>query len=423
LSVFAGDPLDDFLARTEALARTHPRRIGLTLMRVGVAALPATLCCGIAPANIAAGIATAGALLARPPLRALPGVLPGFLFAGWIGLSTTAAVVSGRCDVPALGLGPMYTWAIGLVAACAFAHRQTARASLIALAAVSAVSLLLQLAQLAIGWKPEALCHLSSEGRRWYKSSGFSSLNLTQGFVMCMTALALLGSRALLPRRLGASSGAWATAGVVLTGARGACIGLAAGVAGWFMGNGRKALYAAVAAAVGILALGALYLAAFDRERLAVTMRGEDGRWPIWRVSLAVTAEHPLLGSGGPEAFKADYLRLYPQLEPKVPNEFPEGPPHAHNSFLSFASRNGIPSLALYVWLLAALTLGARPRGGPRDGWRLALGALSASVAMGMFEDIAGHAVPSFSLFVTLGLATAMTRHLAADAAPPAQAG
>jgi O-antigen ligase len=416
LNPFAGDPLDVFLAETEALDRLHPRRIGLTLMRVGIAALPATLCCGIAPANIAAAIATAGVILCRPPLRVLPGALPGFLFAGWIGLSAVAAVLSERSALPAKSVGPMYTWVVGLIAACAFAHRPTARASLIALAATTGVSTLLELAQLAIGWKPEAVFHLSAEGKRWYKSSGFSTLNLTQGFVMCMAAVSLLAGRALMPARLGAASGAWTTAAVVLTGARGACIGLAAGVAGWLMGNGRRALLGAAAAALGILGLGVVYLAAFDQERLAATFSGKDGRWPIWRVSIAVMEEHPLVGSGGPEAFKADYTRLFPSVEPGVQNEFPEGAPHAHNSFLSFASRNGIPALILYLWLLAALVRGARPRGGPRGGWRLALGALCASVAMGMFEDIAGHAVPAFSLFVTLGLATAMTRHLAGEA-------
>jgi O-antigen ligase len=135
-------------------------------------------------------------------------------------------------------------------------------------------------------------------------------------------------------------------------------------------------------------------------------MRGEDGRWAIWRVSLTVIAEHPVLGCGGANAYEESYRRLYPQLNPAIPDETRgEGHAHAHNSLLTIACEHGLPAMALYLAFVGAVMLAAwRMRADQPKRWELAWGVVTMAMVAGMFENLAAHTAPAYATWVVLAL-------------------
>lgn len=397
------DPVSAFHAGLAGLGQRHPRIVGLWLLRLGVIVLLVGCCTGVALANIGFFIAAGGALIAGAPLLRLPGSRIGLVFAGWVGLSAVAAVLSGRSDVPIRGYGLLYTWIAGPLAQVALAHAATRRWALTAFAVACVASSLLAVAQYVLGWRAEAPLHFdpTATGHRWFHGSGFFGVHLTQGFVMSLGVVALASTGLLW-------GSAAAAVALLVSQARGSFVGMAIAVGAALVSRGGRALWAGSLAAIVVLLTAGAFLQATQPGKLQAALRGEDGRWPIWRTSLAIAAEQPVLGAGGPEAYKERYVSLYPTVVPGHASEFAEGSPHAHNSFLSLVAKNGIPALLLYLCLWAVLLRAAwQPNGAARS---LAAGALGTAVGSGMFEDLAGHAVPSYALFVLLGLAIALAR-------------
>jgi O-antigen ligase len=107
----------------------------------------------------------------------------------------------------------------------------------------------------------------------------------------------------------------------------------------------------------------------------------EGGRVYIWENSLAVIAEHPLLGVG-PGFFKEVYAKRLPADIDEVRKVST-----AHNELLNFAAVAGIPAALLYLLLWAVVawrfwrTYRAAVRSGDGGGQAFALAALSASLA------------------------------------------
>ena len=108
-------------------------------------------------------------------------------------------------------------------------------------------------------------------------------------------------------------------------------------------------------------------------------------RFEMWQVSLRMIRQHPWLGVG-PNNIEREYV-LY--LPPGRPPEIGYHS-HFHNNFFQFGAERGLPCLAAWVWLMAALgwhIVKARRR---LREWRwLAEGSLAAWLALlaeGCFE-------------------------------------
>ncbi|MDD5557897.1 MAG: tetratricopeptide repeat protein [bacterium] len=187
---------------------------------------------------------------------------------------------------------------------------------------------------------------------------------------------------------------------LLLTGARGAWIGAAAGLAAAAFVARRAglrpargllpgaALVAALVAAVALLLaprvlsdLAARVRIVFTEARTILTVYGAPGvdrraeasltdevsspsyRILAWRLSLRMIARRPLLGSG-PGTFKLLFLpTLAEEIAPLDPLSFwgiTEKMNEPHNEFLQMAVESGLPSLALFLAVAASVLAAAR---------------------------------------------------------------
>ncbi len=423
----ATDRLTAFERRIAALPATHPRRIGLWLLRIGMGCFLPACITGTAGPNICYGIAGAGFLLCAPPLRALAGLGWGLLFAGWLGATALIAGALGPERFPMHGTGLSYTWSAMLLAQVAFRHRATLAASLRATLALVGASAALSLMQLLCGIGDGPL-HLSRRGLPYEHGIGFYSLHLTEGPVMAACSLLFASAlcTGLLARRWARVGIAAALLGLVCSTSRMAYLGA---VAGWWLWRGLGDLrrMAVAGTLVGLAAaLALLFLLIVQPEHTRAALRGQDGRWAIWRASLTIIAEHPLVGTGGPEGYKEAYNDAFRRANPGVRNEFAPGggAPHAHNSLISIAAEHGVPAVPLYLALLGSILAALwRRRAACPAAWRLGASVTASMLLAGMFEHLAGHVVPANLLFVILGMALALPSALIApEAATPAEA-
>jgi O-antigen ligase len=94
-------------------------------------------------------------------------------------------------------------------------------------------------------------------------------------------------------------------------------------------------------------------------------------RFEMWQVAWRMIKKHPLVGVG-PNSIEQVYaLYLPPGKSPE-----PGYHGHLHNNFFQFGAERGLPTLAAWVWLMAALGWQAW-----RVGHRLAKGSRLAWVA------------------------------------------
>ncbi len=411
--VMPAEPAADFSDRISALPWSSPRRIGLLLLQVGSAAALATVPLPIAACNICLGVAAVGALMCRPPLLRLPGFAWGLAFSTWIAVSVLTTVLSNAHPDPIHGYGLMYTWMALYLGMVAFADRRVLGYAVVGFIVIITASCLLACLQFVIGFDiTKAPLRIDPTKPRFADGQGFQGLRLTQGFLMCVALLCLqapLPLPRLMPRWARVAATLASGVALVLSRARLAYIGAVVGIFTWLAMRGRRSLLRA--SVVGLLVGGALLLAMWSIQpaKFHAMLRGDDQRWSIWRTSAAIIEAHPLVGSGGPEAYKDLYREYYPRVVPDLPNGFDDGAsPHAHNSFLSIAAEHGLPALALYLALLWSLAWWAfRRRGQGRERARLASALIASAIAAGMFENLAGHSTPAYALF--LGLAVAFS--------------
>ncbi|MBA3708947.1 MAG: O-antigen ligase family protein [Planctomycetes bacterium] len=420
LRATASDPVGEFHARVSQLPLRDPRRIGLLLIHLGVLIAMPAVCLGVFPANLGLGIGFAGCLIARAPLLQLPGFRVALVLAGWIAVSCLAGTLGGRVERPFHGLGLMYTWAMAYPVMIALADRRVFIIGGALLAGAVIVAAEVSVAQFVIGLGEDAPLRVDASGPRFLMAEGFFSVHLTHGFVMCVALLALQSARRRWSQHawIGRISVAAAAVALVLSRARLAYVGIAAGIWAAIASRGRRYVVPAVAVAVAVvLVLGGM-MWRFEPDRFEEMLRGENGRWAIWRASAAIAIESPVLGAGSPEACKERYRQIYPSVVPDVPTEFPEGAPHAHNSFLSIAATYGCPALILYLLLLGAWMRAAfRARAECLDCWSLVCSVVAATATAGMFENLAGHSIPAYATFLALGVAFALRYHQQTDSA------
>ena len=389
------------------------------MLRLGMVAMLPLLCTGPAGPNICMGITACGCLLARPPMRHLPGLPWALGFCAWVGISAIISGLVGYIAHPMRGLGVAYTWISLYFAVVSFSHRPTLSLALRALAITVLCSAVLALAQFTIGLGDHGPLRLDPHGKRFEHGVGFMALHLSQGPVMAYAALLLLaaGQALVIPARTAMVGALAASAAVFLSTARMAYLGLAAGLASGVAARGRVYVMRALAAFVIIAGTVVLVLYHWQPVRTARALHGDDGRWIIWRTSMAIVRDHPLVGAGGPEGFKAEYNWRFADEIPGGKNEFIiGGAPHAHNSLLSMAAEHGLPSVALYVgFILAVLLACFRRRTDAAISWRLGLCLCVTSLTAGMFENLSGHSVPAYAFFVALGISLVMPPRPAAS--------
>jgi len=419
-AVLPAHALRDFTEALDGLPRSHPRVIGRWLLRFGMAAMLSLVLTGPAAPNICLAVAGLGCVLSRPPLRQLPGLPWGLLFFAWVGLSAIISARTGFSAHPMIGLGLIYTWVVLYLGQLAFCHEPTLRIALRVLSIVVVASSILALLQFTIGLGTHGPLRLDPHGKRFEHGVGFMNLHLSQGPVMAYDALLLAAASTLLliPRSPGLAGSVGAAIAVFLSTARMAYLGLAAGVGAAFAARGvrylgRALLYTALIAG---LAIAILYL--WQPLRTARALHGDDGRWLIWRTSVRLIATHPLIGTGGPEGFKAEYSWQFPLANPGAKDEFiVGGAPHAHNSFLSIAAEHGLPALILYLGMLLGALHGCwRRRHSCPMAWQLGLAVVVAGTVAGMFENLAGHSVPSYAFFLVLAISSVLPGRPAAPA-------
>jgi O-antigen ligase len=163
----------------------------------------------------------------------------------------------------------------------------------------------------------------------------------------------------------------------------------------------RRWLRAVPGLALLVLLEGGLFLLPPEQQEIGlVTSRaasttdlGEssiESRLDLWRVGIEITLDHPILGTG-PETFPI----VFPQYRDSLPANDRSGwlawrPESPHNVYLEISAGAGVPALAVYVALLAAVFL--------RIGRALALapsGAVRVMLAAVLAAGV-GHVVTDF---------------------------
>ncbi len=147
-----------------------------------------------------------------------------------------------------------------------------------------------------------------------------------------------------------------------------------------------------------LLAVPALVLAGFlvapqlIRQRVALAFHPSRDpalsiRFEMWHAGLEMIREHPWLGVGPNNIVEVYILYLPPGKTPEVGYH-----EHMHNNFIQFGAERGLPCLAAWVWLMAALGLHTwriRRRLTPGDNAWVADAALAGWLALlveGCFE-------------------------------------
>jgi O-antigen ligase len=104
-----------------------------------------------------------------------------------------------------------------------------------------------------------------------------------------------------------------------------------------------------------VLFLGYLAAPSLVRQRIRVLRHptAEPSlsiRFEMWRVALRMIEAHPLVGVG-PNSIDQVYVLYLATGKPPEPGYHQ----HFHNNFLQFGAERGLPCLAAWVWLMAAL--------------------------------------------------------------------
>ena len=135
-------------------------------------------------------------------------------------------------------------------------------------------------------------------------------------------------------------------------------------------------------------------------------------RFAMMRAGRQIVRAHPIIGVG-PNMIE----RVYPQYRDSAAVLLTT--PHLHNVPLQIAAERGLPALALWIWFIAAVVLGAvalfrrAPREGPlRFLSAAALASVVAMLAAGMTEHNFGDSEFQilFLVLITLPFAVARTR-------------
>jgi O-antigen ligase len=164
-------------------------------------------------------------------------------------------------------------------------------------------------------------------------------------------------------KALGAAATVAGSVAIVLSGTRGALLGLAAGAVSLWLWNRPRFARRHLAIATGLCAVGLVFyvspagLKLRARSQWALEdLRGGARLW-LWRDSLRM-ASHRLIMGFGPETFGLEFPRYQSaQLSRAFPDFYHESP---HNIFLDAQVSQGIPGLAILIGFAAVAWFAAR---------------------------------------------------------------
>lgn len=394
----------------EQLPFHHPRRWGGRLMALGSAGALLTMFASPPWASFGVAIALLGVMLSRAPLLRLPWFWLGCVYAAWIVASGLIGWWQGLDGARWRPAGPAWTWLATPLVALGMGTVMARAWMWKALVVLALASTALAAIQYLVGFGPGRL-RIDPGGLRLIMASGFSEHRLTFGLACALLLVAASqGGRIYATSALGLwTARGLAVLGLFFAGGRGAILAAACGVWATLSARGRR--WAIIGLGLAALGLGALavQMVVATPGRLTNTLQLKETRWPIWRTSLHLAAERPLVGWGGKDAFKEAYRVAYPAVNPGADNEYPEGAPHAHNTALALSAEYGLPAFALHLafWLTALAWLWRRRHAAP-DGWRLGLGVATIAFVGGMFEPYAARLVQGAAIHAALGLALAL---------------
>lgn len=405
--------IDAWRSELAALPVNHPRRWGAFLLSLGSVAMLLTML--LTPPWASIGLATAivGAALARAPFRhalRLPWVLCGLAYGLWIVTSCVIARTQGLDGSRLAPPGAAWTWLLAPLVALGLSDQRIRARAISVLAVVMTAAATLAVLQFTIGLGDGPL-KIDPAGERHAIARGFSEHHLTFGLAC---ALLLVVSAQQQAAWACSRTALWvlrgaATLGLVVCGSRAAVLGAAAGIWATLSVRGRRwAVIGLILVVAGGGALAARF-AITQPDRLANTMRLQDGRWPIWRTSIALIGERPMTGWGGQNTFKLAYKDHFDAANPGQIPEFAGAAPHAHNAILALWAEYGLPALVLCAafWLTALGWLWRRRHVAPA-GWQLGIGVAAVALVGGMFEPYATRAVQGAAIHAALGLAMAL---------------
>jgi O-antigen ligase len=243
-----------------------------------------------------------------------------------------------------------------------------------------------------------------------YKGSVFSTLGQHEWLGAYLVLCLALGVAALLcqvkpyARLLVALALILIVVALLLSLSRGAYLGIVVATAVFVIAlaprarPNRRWLVALAGAVIALVLIGALppvrqEAGAVLSRALSTTDPADssiEGRLDLWKVGLAITVDHPILGTG-PETFPLLFPQYRDSLLASHRNSWliyrPESP---HDVYLEISAGAGVPALAAYLALLAAifLRLIEALRHAPNRAARVMLAAVIAAAAGHLVTDL-----------------------------------
>lgn len=379
-------------------------------MQAGVIVLFAGLPISQVVMHIGLGLAIFGTLLARPPMRRMPGFSCALALSGWIAASILYARWF-RADAPPSRLGMAAgSWLALYCCIIAFHEAAPRRLALRAAAVSLCAAALLAILQFIVGWDNVRPFRVVPSGTRFGRVSGFFGGGLTLGVMAACLGLAFCrrATAAAIGSGFAIAASIASAVAVMLGFSRMAWVALALGIGAGITAGRPKRFPLALGASGALIILGAACMqwVPFGDKMFEPA---SDGRWIIWKISAGIVADHPIMGAGGGQSFQAMYSRRWHALD-ETEHFFPSEPtmPHAHNSFLAIAAEYGVPALALFMLFLFTILRGLyRLRLGDREAWSMGAAVFVAWMTAGQFNDLAGQSETAFVFYAVFGLCLA----------------
>ena len=198
---------------------------------------------------------------------------------------------------------------------------------------------------------------------------------------------------------------AWA---LVISRTRNAWIGALLGLAVVAVLRAPKTLWLLAAALAAVLVLHPAPI----MDRLTLRDASSIDRYYMWQAGLDMVRDKPVFGQG-----PGRILDAYPAYRwPEAPNALT---PHMHNNVLQIAAERGLPCLAWWLWLMAALVADAWREARRSGAWSAvaALALLVAILGAGMFEYNLGDSEILMFVLIVCALPYALRRQRTSSAA------
>jgi O-antigen ligase len=386
------------------------QRFAGVLLVVGCLSLWTALPVSLPLMHISFVVMFLGIVLGAYPIHRLPGFYWGCGFAGW---QVLGIVVGMTTDLrpPGHGHGTTFIWLVMYPVVLVMSQERWRHWALSLLLVTVVASFVVALVQFFIGHGGKRPFRISAEvGLKRVRSSGFMALHLTQGFIMTLVGL-IFWTRSTtdgLPPLMRWTARLIAPLAVFLANSRTGLLALLGGFAGWFLAAIGRWRWMGLVVLVPGFFLVLTWFWFIHPDAIRNVIRLDDGRLIHWRVAIHVIGESPWFGVGEGR-FEDANNRWVKKLYPDHSQDHWLDAPDAHNSLLGLSTEHGVPATILFIAFLTAILRHLyRQREHHRDAWRLGCGVVAAMAVGSQFEHYAGHSVPSYVFYCSLGLALAL---------------